>query len=112
MSLPKAKLILTDIPNHYWPKLETIKGTAARNILGVHTRASILPCLAELGWSTTKTDILTAKLLFAGRLFREKDAPYTTNLVNLHRSKIEDGDRRGFLGQIRLSKNLKTPSTK
>ena len=48
MSIPKAKLILTDIPDSYWKKIETFKGTAARNIIGVHERASIRPALADL----------------------------------------------------------------
>ena len=100
MSIPKAKLVLTDIPNIHWAKIATFKGSAARNIIGVHQRASIIPALAELEWHTTETDVKTAKLLFAGRLFREKGAIHTANLVKTRRKHIENGDRRGFLGQV------------
>ena len=100
MSIPKAKLILTDIPDSYWKKIETFKGTAARNIIGVHERASIRPALADLAWSTTETDVKVAKLLFAGRLFRENKALHTNKLVQVRRRHIENGDRRGFFGQI------------
>ena len=90
MSIPKAKLVLTDIPDIDWAQIATSEGPAARNIIGVHQRA-------DLEWHTTETDVKSAKLLFAGRLFREKGAIHTTNLVKTRRKHIENGDRRGFL---------------
>ena len=83
-----------------WKKIATFKGAAARNIIGVHERASIRPVLADLEWHSTETDIKVAKLLFAGRLFREKNAIHTKILVQARRTHIENGDRRGFLGEI------------
>lgn len=100
ISIARARLIITRVKDHEWKKIESIQAQIARDILKVHQRASVIPTLAELGWTSLKTIVSTEKLLFAGRIFREAKAIHTMRTRDIRIHQVNQGDKQGFLGEI------------
>ena len=101
-SLATSKLILLNLSSAEIFAVEKPKIQTARAALGVHPYTSRWALYYELGWTSVQSHVLSAKLLFLGRLFRvnEADDPIIYHIVRLRVLQVEGGDRQGFLGTL------------
>ena len=99
-SVAAAKLVLVNMTKEEKDSVERAKAGVARDILGVGKRVSKRAVLRELGWETTWSVVVKAKLGMMGRLLRLKQEEDETVVVSVkaRKAQVERGDRRGVMG--------------
>jgi hypothetical protein len=104
-SVAISHLILTDVNEAEWAKLESVKASAAKRLLGVTNSASTHCTYAELGWTSLRIDVQKARLGFVARLFRGAGGPMAQHILALRLLQLDDApeDRtsQGLLGRER-----------
>ena len=100
-SVAAAKLVLVNMTKEEKDSVERAKAGVARDILGVGKRVSKRAVLRELGWETTWSVVVKAKLGMMGRLLRLKQEEDETVVVSVkaRKAQVERGDRRGVMGE-------------
>lgn len=100
-SVAASKLVIVNMTKEEKNMIERVKAGIARSILGVGGRVSKRSALRELGWSTTWSMVVKAKLGMLGRLLRvtREEDEEVFEIVKIRRRQVEEGDRRGVMGE-------------